>query len=163
MVAEDHADSKASAKAIYEVIKQRLLKTHPDNMLPLVYVLDSILKNVKGAYIPIVEADAETWLSTVHRQLAEPQKQKLQKVWRTWLDCQLFSPASLKIMGRSFDERASEQVTGAVSKVAGISRTVNIWNVCCGRCNYILSFSRKSRVVAVSCSRPSYGARCKVF
>jgi pre-mRNA cleavage complex 2 protein Pcf11 len=48
MVAEDHADSLQSAAAIYNVIREPLISpsVHSDRKLPLVYVIDSILKNV---------------------------------------------------------------------------------------------------------------------
>jgi pre-mRNA cleavage complex 2 protein Pcf11 len=125
MVAEDHADSSSSAKSIYNVIRQRLSSTSRDNLLPLVYLIDSILKNVKGEYIPIIEKDAKDWLSTVHGKLPPPQQAKLQRVFKTWGENHIFTPESLKIMGRCFDDRTSGKTIGAnVTQIAaGISRT----------------------------------------
>lgn len=127
MIADDHKESKASANAIYNVIRKRLLNTSRDNMLPLVYVLDSILKNAKGYYVEIVEADAAGWMSSVNEKLQDTQRAKLQKVWRTWNEFKIFSEESWKAMGRCFDDRASGKAVGStVSEVAGISRTVGL-------------------------------------
>lgn len=132
MVAEDHLDSMASARAIYNVIRTRLLNTHRDNMLPLVYVLDSILKNVKGKYIDVVEEDAKNWMHIVYRSLLDAQRTKLEKVWKTWEEYQLFAPENWRAMGRCFDVRTSGKVIGSyISKVAGISRTVSLVPVDC--------------------------------
>jgi hypothetical protein len=125
MVAEDHADSKKSAMAIYNTIRKQLLGTSQDKMLPLVYVLDSILKNAKGEYIPIVEDDAANWIPEVHRRLHDSERIKLQKVWRTWSEFKIFSTDHLRAMGLCFDERVSDKAIGSsAAKVAGISRTV---------------------------------------
>jgi hypothetical protein len=125
MVAEDYSDSKPAATAIYQVIRDRLLKSPRDKILPLVYAIDSILKNARGHYIAVVEQDAGNWIPTVYRQLQEPQKAKLEKVWKTWNDARIFSPESLKAMGRCFDENVSgKSLTTSMEPVAGISRTV---------------------------------------
>jgi pre-mRNA cleavage complex 2 protein Pcf11 len=123
MVAEDHSDSKVGARALYQVIRQRLLKSPRETLLPLVYVVDSILKNAKGHYVTVVEEDAANWIPTVYERLQEPQKIKLQKVWKTWNG--IFSPESLKAMGRCFDEKVSgKALSSSTAQVAGISRTV---------------------------------------
>jgi pre-mRNA cleavage complex 2 protein Pcf11 len=134
MVAEDHADSLSSARAVYGVIRKRLLSTSASNMLPLVYVIDSILKNVKGRYVEIIGSDAEQWLPVVHRHLPELQKQKLHKVYNTWVDLRLFPADRLEAMGRCFDQSASATATssqptaggppGAPAPLAGGLRTV---------------------------------------
>ena len=120
MVAEDHADTKASAKAIYNIIRERIMHCHKDNLLPLVYVLDSILKNVKGKFIEVIKVDVINWMSVVYRQLPKEQQAKLQKMWRTWNEFKIFDATSWKAMGECFDD----QKTGA-STVAGITRTVS--------------------------------------
>jgi hypothetical protein len=125
MVAEDHADSALSAKALYEIIRERMLHTSTENMLPLVYVLDSILKNAKGHYITVVEKDAANWMPVVYKRLPDPQRAKLEKVWRTWNEFKVFNPESWKSMGACFDSRLSDKAIGSsTAKVAGISRTV---------------------------------------
>lgn len=127
MIAEDYSDSSVGAATIYQMIRERLLKAPRNKLIPLVYAVDSILKNAKGHYITQVEADAESWIPTVYKQLQEPQKAKLEKMWKTWNDSRIFSPEKLKAMGRCFDSNSSgKSLTsgGATSEVAGISRTV---------------------------------------
>jgi pre-mRNA cleavage complex 2 protein Pcf11 len=104
MVAEDHADSKKNAAAIYNVIKESLIskQVSSDRKLPLVYVVDSILKNVRGKYIAVIEADAGSWLSIVHQSLPDDKRAKLKKVYNLWRDAGVFSEASWKKMGASF-------------------------------------------------------------
>lgn len=127
MVAEGFADSKKSAKVLYDVVCKRLLNTSSDNILPLVYVLDSILKNVKGCYVKIIEDDAAEWLPVVHRKLADQEsRQKLQKVWKLWGTFNIFDPEKWKAMGRCFDDEMAANGTTEFSgsNVAGINRTV---------------------------------------
>jgi pre-mRNA cleavage complex 2 protein Pcf11 len=94
-------------------------------MLPLVYVLDSILKNVKGFYIDLVQDDAARWMPTVHEKLQDAQRAKLKKVWQTWNECQIFSTDAWKAMGLCFDNSIGKNIVGSsLSSVAGIKRTV---------------------------------------
>jgi len=103
MVAEDHADSRKNATAIYNVIKDYLIskQVSSDRKLPLVYVVDSILKNVKGEYVPVIEADATNWLAIVHQSLSDDKRVKLKKVYNLWREAGVFSEASWKKMGTS--------------------------------------------------------------
>lgn len=133
IIAGDHSESRSSASAIYQIIRQRLLSTTRDNMLPLVYLLDSILKNVKGFYIDLVQEDAEKWMPTVHQKLQDAQRAKLKKVWNTWEEFKIFSTDAWKAMGRCFDSQSSNgnSVIGStLSNVAGIARTVRYFFVC---------------------------------
>eukprot|EP00977_Amphora_coffeiformis_P029433 scaffold40691_cov191-Amphora_coffeaeformis.AAC.1 len=124
MVAEDYSDSMVGATAIYQVIRDRLLKAPRDKLLPLVYAVDSIIKNAKGHYIAIVENDAENWIPSVYTQLQDVQKAKFQKMWKTWNDARIFSPENLKAMGRCFDDNTSgNSLSSSTSQVAGINRT----------------------------------------
>ena len=95
-------------------------------MLPLVYVLDSILKNVKGFYIDMVQEDAAEWMPKVYEKLQDAQRAKLKKVWETWDKFSLFSSDAWKNMGRCFDNQSSGKglVGTSLSTVAGIARTV---------------------------------------
>jgi pre-mRNA cleavage complex 2 protein Pcf11 len=138
MVAEDHAETTASAKAIYDIIRKRIMSTGRDNLLPLVYVLDSILKNVKGKFIDVVEVDVAKWMPVVYRQLQKPQRAKLQKVWKTWNEFKIFSTDSWKAMGECFDEGASTKATN----VAGITRTVSRLLSCSHRGVHLLDVLR---------------------
>jgi pre-mRNA cleavage complex 2 protein Pcf11 len=117
MVAEDHADSRHNAGAIYQVIRQPLVsKSVPgDRKLPLVYVIDSILKNVKGKFIPVIENDAKNWLPVVHQKLSEDKRTKLKKVWNLWKDAGVFSEDSWKEMGSCFDGSSAEDSSGGAA------------------------------------------------
>lgn len=104
MVAEDHADSRANAAAIYGVIRKPLMAPNvsSDKKLPLVYVIDSILKNVKGNYIPVIEEDAKTWMPIVYQALPEDKRAKLKKVWNLWKDANIFAESKWQEMGSCF-------------------------------------------------------------
>lgn len=106
MVAEDHADFKSNAAAIYGCIRKPLVskQVSSDRKLPLVYVIDSILKNVKGAFIPVIEKDAKEWLPIVHQALPEDKRAKLKKVWNLWKDANVFQESSWREMGECFSE-----------------------------------------------------------
>lgn len=126
MVAEDHADSAKNAAAIYNVIREPLISisVHSDRKLPLVYVVDSILKNVKGEYIPIIEKDAKEWMPVVYKVLAEDKRAKLKKVWNLWRDAGVFSSKeSWEEMGRCFSSSSaiggdSKNIYGSGDEVA---------------------------------------------
>jgi hypothetical protein len=49
MVAEDYSETRKGAKAIYNIIRERLLSATVarEKLLPLVYLVDSIIKNAK--------------------------------------------------------------------------------------------------------------------
>lgn len=97
MAAEDFASSHKSATTIYKCILSRLIDTKttpgggissPDRKLPLVYVIDSLLKNVGGVYIDIIQDDAANWMRIVYdifdMNKKEDEKARLKKVWNTW-------------------------------------------------------------------------------
>ncbi|GAX20175.1 hypothetical protein FisN_12Hh019 [Fistulifera solaris] len=123
MIAGDYAESKSSAASIYQVIRDRLLATNRDNMLPLVYLLDSILKNVRGFYIDIVQDDAANWIPKVYYKLQDVQQAKLKKVWVTWEEFNLFSTDAWKAMGSCFGSQSGSILNSSLSDVAGIART----------------------------------------
>lgn len=110
MVAEDHAESSRNAAAIYNIIRKSLVSdnVHCDRKLPLVYVVDSILKNVKGQFIPIVEKDASDWLPVVYQALPTDKRAKLEKVWKLWKNT--FEKEKWEEMGKCFSEIASSTV-----------------------------------------------------
>lgn len=119
MVAEDHAESKKNAKAIYNCIRKPLLDSSVsrDFKLPLVYVLDSILKNVKGRFVKILEEDAKHWMPVVCHVLKDPQVQKLKKVWNMWRG--IFPESAWREMGTCFTN------SGIASKLAEQNQTTS--------------------------------------
>ena len=94
MAAEDFDSSPKSAAVIFNCVRSRLVDcttpgiSSPDRKLPLVYVLDSLLKNVKGVYIDIILGDAADWLTAVYnifdKARKEDEKARLKKVWNSW-------------------------------------------------------------------------------
>jgi pre-mRNA cleavage complex 2 protein Pcf11 len=122
MIAEDYADSEKSAAAIYNCIREPLLSSSvsSDRKLPLVYVVDSILKNVRGSFIPVIEKDAKTWMPIVYGVLNEENRARLKKVWNTWKEFKLFQDESWKEMGKCFLE------TVGIKMVSGILRSVRV-------------------------------------
>eukprot|EP00536_Pseudo-nitzschia_multiseries_P005988 jgi/Psemu1/238996/estExt_Genewise1.C_1220046 len=104
MVAEDYADSPRNAAAIYSIIREPLIATdvHSDRKLPLVYLVDSILYNVKGQFIPLVEKDAANWLPAVYQALPQENRAKLEKIWHLWNSRKIFAQDKLEDMGSCF-------------------------------------------------------------
>lgn len=125
MVAEDHSDSKKNAAAIYHCIRQPLVsdKVPSDRKLPLVYVVDSILKNVKGKFTKIIEPDVKDWMPIVYRSLREDQRSKLKKVWNLWKDSVGFKESSWIEMGKCF-----ETGTSSPSGVGNLTNDTNHLN-----------------------------------
>lgn len=129
MVAEDFSASAKMAKALYETIRTPLLSPSvpKENKLPLVYVIDSLLKNVRGKFIPIIAADAKTWMPVVFEQMSEEHRAKLRRVWDTWRVSRLFSEQNWEDMGICFVEadgaaEAERSEAEARARAAGIGR-----------------------------------------
>ena len=146
MVAEDHANSKESAQKVYDCIRGKLLSSAGDHKLPIMYVIDSILKNARGAYIGLFEDDAKTWMSSVYRSLPdETTRSKLKRVWKTWNDFSLFPQEKWMAIGECFEgddgnnnnlknnnsqsgssSPRSSSPLGSSTTVAGIPRSVSL-------------------------------------
>jgi CID domain len=151
MVAEDYAASDTSARKLYSIVRTRLLTCSGPNTLPVLYVLDSILKNVQRPYVTYVEEENggdDDWMTMVCSKLDRPSQLKLQRVWKTWNERpyeHLFDPIKWNAMGRCFSNNNTAAVAsnnssttasgstsgkmGAMSSpqfppVAGIPRTV---------------------------------------
>ena len=101
MIAEDYSKAyPKSSRDIYNAIKEMLLShtMKPSCKLPLVYVIDSILKNARGLFIEIMAEDFsnvdykkegddnDNWMKDVYEFLGndEQSKVKLRKTWNTW-------------------------------------------------------------------------------
>jgi pre-mRNA cleavage complex 2 protein Pcf11 len=139
MAAEDFASSPTSAQTIYNCIRSRLIDSRtpgissPDRKLPLVYVLDSLLKNVRGVYINIIQDDAAAWMSTVYdifdKANKENEKVRLKKVWNTWREFGVIQDEEKwRQIGECFikeDEKVKAVIEARATAVAGIGRNAD--------------------------------------
>lgn len=100
-------------KKFYSAIRELLLmdKSYTSSKyiykLPLVYLIDSMLKNIIGdsqkAYNTMVAADAHIWIRKVSQDCTiEKDKMKLRRVLSTWRDMELFPVEKLDRMGQCF-------------------------------------------------------------
>jgi pre-mRNA cleavage complex 2 protein Pcf11 len=152
MIAEDYAEEKESASKIYDCIRSKLLSVSGDHKLPIIYVIDSILKNAKGTYISIIEEDAKTWMSAVYREIPDKVgKEKLKKVWNTWNTFSVFAREKWEEMGTCFSSNTAggdkdgdnslKNINHNSDGVAGIPRSVcctvllEVFLVSCSRLN----------------------------
>lgn len=197
MIADDYKDSLASANKLYQILRQRLLRSNSgiassnnttggaELLLPVLYVLDSVLKNCRGCYVRIVQNDAATWMPAVYRRLDAAGRGKLQKVWRTWHEFRLFDDdganngaAQWREMGRCFtdggggggshNDKAAASATAAASAssgpapqmpavVAGIARTVR---ACVSACVCVLCVCVCSGRFSLFVSCPPFRPKC---
>jgi pre-mRNA cleavage complex 2 protein Pcf11 len=132
MIAEDYSVSfPESSSKIYRAIRDLLLSkdVSSDCKLPLVYVIDSILKNVKGLYIEIMQKDIIQWMEPVYTMLNgnDMARTKLRKVWNTWNEFKIFPLDEWKNMGKCFTDEddqlaTAKKIADAKTKAAGIDR-----------------------------------------
>lgn len=135
MIAEDYSISfPKSCTSIHFAIRDLLLSNEvkPDCKLPLVYVIDSILKNVKGLYIEIMKEDIQEWMGGVYQLLEgnELARTKLRKVWNTWNEFKIFPDKEWNSMGKCFTDEddkatAAKKIADAKTKAAGIDRSLD--------------------------------------
>lgn len=132
--AEDFSSSPSSASIIYNCIRARLFadelatsNAESRKLIPLVYVIDSLLKNVGGAYIDIILNDASTWMphvhSILHRAGDQDGKARLKKVWNTWRDFGVVKDEERwKNIGQCFvNEAQARNAPGAASAASSSS------------------------------------------
>ena len=125
MIATDYQDSFQSATKLYTVWKQCLLQSRSiHEKMPILYVLDSILKNVPGKlFRNLVERDYKSWLPATYHVLPTVQQQKLIKVHQTWKEFNIFtSLEKWKEVGASFLKNAFDDGGGTE---ASNNRSVN--------------------------------------
>lgn len=153
MIAEDYAKAyPKSSRHIYNAIKELLLShsMKPRCKLPLVYVIDSILKNARGLFIEIMKEDFNStnsedgdenkgkdinWMKDVFDYLGndEVSKVKLRKTWKTWNkweQSEIFPLDVWSKIGQCFideDEKAqnAKKTADAKARAAGIQRSAD--------------------------------------
>ena len=131
MIAEDYSTAfPESCAAIYQLIHQRLCsKTlRPECKLSLVYLVDSILKNVRGFFTKIMAPKISEWMKPLFDELKEDANGKLRRVWDTWKtnNFSIFSEEEWAKMGKCFiaqDAKAKHKDTKA--KKAGIIKNAD--------------------------------------
>mmetsp|Transcript_8246 Transcript_8246/g.12684 ORF Transcript_8246/g.12684 Transcript_8246/m.12684 type:complete len:544 (-) Transcript_8246:186-1817(-) len=109
-IAEDYAASQTGADAVYQCLKRPLIdnSVSSDRKIPIIMAIDSILKNAKGQYIPIIEEDAKFWMPILYDKLAPGRpRDTLERVWKIWRDVGIFSESSWKQMGSCFSKGPS--------------------------------------------------------
>ncbi|KAK2163156.1 hypothetical protein LSH36_84g01011 [Paralvinella palmiformis] len=84
MVAEENIDY---AEQIVGVIEERLNKVHPSQKLPVLYLIDSILKNIKNStYHDLFKTNIVTLFAAVFEKVDEKTRQAMYKLRQTWTD-----------------------------------------------------------------------------
>jgi pre-mRNA cleavage complex 2 protein Pcf11 len=93
--------------------------------LPLIYVIDSILKNAKGQYVPIIERTASEWIDATYKMMEhrEEERGKLRKVVNTWRDFNIFQSEAIDLMSKVFDEADAAVKTKVDSESAFLTVT----------------------------------------
>ena len=125
MIAGDYTESSSCARLLYDCIRAPLVSTRvsSDRKLPLVYVLDSILKNAGSIFQQIMENDIKNWMPIVYKHLHKNKtsQQKLKKVWKTWKEFNLFTDTNWKQMGTCFLQEEEEQQQQSNNSNSGAS------------------------------------------
>jgi pre-mRNA cleavage complex 2 protein Pcf11 len=125
-IAEDYADSKIGADAVYQCLRKPLVdeRVSIDRKIPLLMAIDSILKNCKGYFISMVEEDAKHWVPLLHDRLPPGKpRETLERVWKIWREMGIFPESSWKQMGTCFLSN-----TG-ISKFQVASSTINLEHI----------------------------------
>lgn len=72
------------ANAIVSAIEQQLLNAIPARKLPLVYLIDSIIKNIGGVYIPTFTYNLPQIFVETYQSVDPATRASMEKVLRTW-------------------------------------------------------------------------------
>ncbi|KAI3652443.1 hypothetical protein MP228_002768 [Amoeboaphelidium protococcarum] len=83
-------ENEWAAEQIVQVIEQRLQSVPLNQKLPVMYLMDSIIKNVKGKYLVYFAANLYRIYTTIYEQACASQKEgddlraRLEKLVKTW-------------------------------------------------------------------------------
>lgn len=93
MMAEDYIHS---APLIVQIIEKHLARVRPEGKLPVLYLIDSILKNIKKEYLELFSRNIVSTFCSVFEKVEDPTtRAHLFKLRQTWID--VFPPK--KLMG----------------------------------------------------------------
>ncbi|CAG8447467.1 5023_t:CDS:10 [Diversispora eburnea] len=74
-----------AARAIVQAIEDQIRTVSPTQKLPVLYLLDSISKNVGGTYIQLFARNLCHTFMEIYNVVDQPTKQKLERVLATWI------------------------------------------------------------------------------
>ncbi|RWS00845.1 pre-mRNA cleavage complex 2 protein Pcf11-like isoform X1 [Dinothrombium tinctorium] len=84
MLADDYKDT--AAPEIVKCIEQRMHSVSPDKKLPLLYLMDSICKNINGVYVKLFTQNIVSTFCHVFEKADEKTRLSLYKLRQTWND-----------------------------------------------------------------------------
>ncbi|XP_059351204.1 uncharacterized protein LOC130696000 isoform X2 [Daphnia carinata] len=90
MLAEENVDS---APVIVKVIEKHLSQVKPEMKLPVLYLVDSIVKNIGGAYTSLFTQNIVSSFCSVFEKVEESTRASMFKLRQTWSD--VFPPKKL--------------------------------------------------------------------
>ncbi|KAL1919664.1 uncharacterized protein VTP21DRAFT_1595 [Calcarisporiella thermophila] len=82
-------ENKFAAPAIAQAVEERIYSAHPTQKLPALYLLDSICKNVGGAYINIFSRSIRNLFMDTYSRVDPQTRRSMEKLlgtWRSWRD-----------------------------------------------------------------------------
>eukprot|EP01104_Vermistella_antarctica_P009126 TRINITY_DN2325_c2_g1_i2.p1 TRINITY_DN2325_c2_g1~~TRINITY_DN2325_c2_g1_i2.p1 ORF type:complete len:543 (-),score=80.54 TRINITY_DN2325_c2_g1_i2:193-1821(-) len=112
--AERHA-----APEIVQLIESRVRHVPANRVLPVLYLLDSILKNVGGVYREIIEKTVSSTFVDAYRRVDVPTRKSLARLVQTWGPC--FPEATLNLLGtriQAVDQRSSQRNGSSTADLA---------------------------------------------
>jgi pre-mRNA cleavage complex 2 protein Pcf11 len=99
------------ADRVVALIRKRIVsELIAERRLPYIYVMDSILKNIRGAYMVSFGDVAVEIISSTYDAAPAVIKEKLVRLVRTWIDAKLFSTAILDRIQDGIGQRIDASV-----------------------------------------------------
>lgn len=78
------AHSGGTAELVVGIVERNLLRSYPDHKLPLVYLMDSILFNVRGVYQGLFSGHLAAIFQSVYNESPSMTKQKMMTTLKRW-------------------------------------------------------------------------------
>ncbi|CAF3708935.1 unnamed protein product [Adineta steineri] len=115
-----------NAPQIVRAIEERILESKSDQILPALYVLDSIVKNLRtSVYVQLFEARLPSLFSTAFNRVDERTRSAMFKLRQTWLS--FFSNLSLyNLDARTHDIDPAWPITAKVPDPPPFSPTIHL-------------------------------------
>jgi len=87
-------ENRTLARDITQAVVDRMRQARPDHVLPCFYLMDSILKNVGGPYIPMFARHIVVLFSNAFQRVPHPVRGNMIRTRKTW--DRIFPPAKLQ-------------------------------------------------------------------